>query len=391
MKKMLKYSALFVSTLALVACGSSTKKASDNGTASNSNFEVTVKDGMYVLPKDEDSSSHYLALRVEIKNNRDKKFSFTSNDITLYNGEDEKLDPIQVYESGSKTKFLEYGDSIAKGKSVAGYVVYEVDKDEQYELHFAPSFYEDLEDYKKNNKNNEVAIKVDPSKYEDNIDEVKTLMKNYVDAVYLNGESTGGASSVSTTEKGGQVIALADKDKKKSKNSDKEAVTNDVEADREAFIKKFTQSFESSFYSYKPSEAELRTFAESYIKANAKRAKVEYNVKTYLPDYAVVYVRPETIDLDNLNISELSRKFYEENKGNYNNDYRETMKAAEKFVLENAASQFESTPLDTDDNMDKEGYEIKMTKKNGKWTVDTSSDNYDLNSMARVFRGGIGY
>jgi len=80
MKKILKHSALLLSALALVACGAQ-KKASDNGTASNSNFEVSVKDGMFVLPKDEDSSSSYLALQVEIKNNRDKQFSFTSQDI----------------------------------------------------------------------------------------------------------------------------------------------------------------------------------------------------------------------------------------------------------------------------------------------------------------------
>ena len=41
--------------------------------------------------------------------------------------------------------------------------------------------------------------------------------------------------------------------------------------------------------------------------------------------------------------------------------------------------------------MKKEGYEIKMTKKDGKWTIDTSSKNYDLKDMARTFRGGIGY
>ena len=69
MKKILKHSALLVSALALVACGS-TKKASDNGTASNSNFEVSVKDGMFVLPKDEDSSSSYLALQVEMQRDR---------------------------------------------------------------------------------------------------------------------------------------------------------------------------------------------------------------------------------------------------------------------------------------------------------------------------------
>lgn len=412
MKKVLKHSALVLTALALVACGNS-KKASDNGTASNSNFEVSVKDGMYVLPKDEDSNSHYLALQVEIKNNRDKQFSFTSHDITLYNEKDEKVEPIQIYESDSKTKFMSYGDSISKGKSVAGYVVYEVDKDAKYELHFAPSFYDDVKENQKGK--NDVAIKVDPSQYEDNIDEAKEAMKKYVDAVYLDGENTGGASNVSFTDDKTQIVALEDKksdnkksddkkseekkddkksedkksDDKKSSN-DSDVITNDVKADREEFIKKFIESFGKGFYNYKPSDSELRTFAEAYIKANAKRAKVDYKVKTYLPDYAVIYVRPETIDLDNLNVYELSRKFYDENKGKYSS-YSEAMKAGEKYILENAPSQFDSTPLDTSDNMQKEGYEIKMTKKDGKWTIDTSSKNYNLKDMARTFRGGIGY
>ena len=412
MRKVLKHSALVLTALALVACGNS-KKASDNGTASNSNFEVSVKDGMYVLPKDEDSNSHYLALQVEIKNNRDKQFSFTSHDITLYNEKDEKVEPINIYESDSKTKFMSYGDSISKGKSVAGYVVYEVDKDAKYELHFAPSFYDDVKENQKGK--NDVAIKVDPSQYEDTIDEAKEAMKKYVDAVYLDGENTGGASNVSFTNDKTQIVALEDKksdnkksddkkseekkddkksedkksDDKKSSN-DSDVITNDVKADREEFIKKFIESFGKGFYNYKPSDSELRTFAEAYIKANAKRAKVDYKVKTYLPDYAVIYVRPETIDLDNLNVYELSRKFYDENKGKYSS-YSEAMKAGEKYILENAPSQFDSTPLDTSDNMQKEGYEIKMTKKDGKWTIDTSSKNYNLKDMARTFRGGIGY
>lgn len=320
-------------------------------------------------------------------------------DIALYNEKDEKVEPIQIYESDSKTKFMSYGDSLSKGKSVAGYVVYEVDKDSKYELHFAPSFYDDVKENKKGK--NDVAIKVDPSQYEDTIDEAKEAMKKYVDAVYLDGENTGGASNVSFTNDKSQIVALEDKksndkksddkksDDKKSSN-DSDLITNDVKADREEFIKKFIESFGKGFYNYKPSDSELRTFAEAYIKANAKRAKVDYKVKTYLPDYAVVYVRPETIDLDNLNVHELSRKFYDENKGKYSS-YSEAMKAGEKYILENAPSQFDSTPLDTSDNMQKEGYEIKMTKKDGKWTIDTSSKNYNLKDMARTFRGGIGY
>ena len=301
MKKVLKHSALVLTALALVACGNN-KKASDNGTAFNSNFEVSVKDGMYVLPKDEDSNSHYLALQVEIKNNRDKQFSFTSQDIALYNEKDEKVEPIQIYESDSKTKFMSYGDSLSKGKSVAGYVVYEVDKDSKDELHFAPSFYDDVKENKKGK--NDVAIKVDPSQYEDTIEEAKEAMKKYVDAVYLDGENTGGASNVNFTNDKTQIVALEDKksdnkksddkkseekkndnksedkksdDKKSSKDSD--VITNDVKVDREEFIKKFIESFGKGFYNYKPSDSELRTFAEAYIKANAKRAKVDYKVK----------------------------------------------------------------------------------------------------------------
>ncbi len=73
---------------------------------STSNFEVSVKDGMFVLPKDEDSSSSYLALQViEIKNNY-KQFSFTSQDITLYNEKDENYNQFKSTKATVKTKFL---------------------------------------------------------------------------------------------------------------------------------------------------------------------------------------------------------------------------------------------------------------------------------------------
>lgn len=51
---------------------------------------------------------------------------------------------------------------------------------------------------------------MDPSQYEDNIDEAKDVMKKYVDAVYLNGESSGGGTNLSATDNKSQVVALAD-------------------------------------------------------------------------------------------------------------------------------------------------------------------------------------
>ncbi len=58
-----------------------------------------------------------------------------------------------------------------------------------------------------------------------------------------------------------------------------------MEADKEEFIKKFTESF-GRLHNYKPSDSDLEHIRRCYIKANAK-SKVDYKVKTYLPDYAV--------------------------------------------------------------------------------------------------------
>lgn len=394
MKKILKYSSVLLSILTLAACASSNQ--SSEGKGSSSKFEVNVKEGMYILPRDEDADEKYLALKVEVKNKGNKKITFSANDVTLYNADDEKIAPVNVYDSKTKMKFIEYGEKVSKGKSASGYVVYEVDPDEEYNLRFAPSLYDDLDPV---DPKDEVSLKVDPSKYEDPTSEATEIMKEYINAVYLDGEDTGGVSNVSTSEIGGVVTFLADdkksdddsskSDEKDGKSSKQSQLANDLKEDRNTFIKEFMKEVGEEFYNYQASDAELRTFAEAYIKENAKRAKINYTIKSYYEDYAVVYVRPETIDLANLDMRALSRKYYDENKDRYDNDYTEARKAADKFILENAPSQFESTPLDTQDNMNREGYEISMTKKKGKWKIDTSSENYELESLARAFRGGL--
>ena len=48
-------------------------------------------------------------------------------------------------------------------------------------------------------------------------------MKKYVDAVYLDGENTGGASNVSFTDDKTQIVALEDKKSDKKKSDDKKS------------------------------------------------------------------------------------------------------------------------------------------------------------------------
>ena len=384
MQKVFRY--LFLSVLVVFLTGCSfTKKASENGISGNNDVDVKIKGGTYVLPNDESSDSKYLALNVEIKNKSDKKLRLSEGDITLYNSDDEKIKPLNVYDSNDKFKTMSF-EQVSKNKSISGYVVFEVDSKEKYELHYSP-LYTDIDAKEKE----DVTIKVDAAKYPDNVEKIEDLAKQYVDQVFLNGADSANAGNVSNNNPNSATLTpLADKkdDKKKNKDADKGdefVLGGDLAKDKSDFTKAFTTQFGEEFTYYKPSEAELRTFVDAYAKANAKRAKISYQVKSFFPESAIVYVRPETIGLENIRTYDLISKFADEHKADYSN-YNDAYSAAEKYILEQAPSQFDSIPLVTSKYMENEGYELKLVKKNGKWVVDTS-DSIGYKSLVRAFSG----
>ena len=384
MQKVFRY--LFLSVLVVFLTGCSfTKKASENGISGNNDVDVKIKGGTYVLPNDESSDSKYLALNVEIKNKSDKKLRLSEGDITLYNSDDEKIKPLNVYDSNDKFKTMSF-EQVSKNKSISGYVVFEVDPKEKYELHYSP-LYTDIDAKEKE----DVTIKVDAAKYPDNVEKIEDLAKQYVDQVFLNGADSANAGNVSNNNPNSATLTpLADKkdDKKKNKDADKGdefVLGGDLAKAKSDFTKAFTTQFGEEFTYYKPSEAELRTFVDAYAKANAKRAKISYQVKSFFPESAIVYVRPETIGLENIRTYDLISKFADEHKADYSN-YNDAYSAAEKYILEQAPSQFDSIPLVTSKYMENEGYELKLVKKNGKWVVDTS-DSIGYKSLVRAFSG----
>ena len=384
MQKVFRY--LFLSVLVVFLTGCSfTKKASENGVSGNNDVDVKIKGGTYVLPNDESSDSKYLALNVEIKNKSDKKLRLSEGDITLYNSDDEKIKPLNVYDSNDKFKTMSF-EQVSKNKSISGYVVFEVDPKEKYELHYSP-LYTDIDAKEKE----DVTIKVDAAKYPDNVEKIEDLAKQYVDQVFLNGADSANAGNVSNNNPNSATLTpLADKkdDKKKNKDADKGdefVLGGDLAKAKSDFTKAFTTEFGEEFTYYKPSEAELRTFVDAYAKANAKRAKISYQVKSFFPESAIVYVRPETIGLENIRTYDLVSKFADEHKADYSN-YNDAYSAAEKYILEQAPSQFDSIPLVTSKYMENEGYELKLVKKNGKWVVDTS-DSIGYKSLVRAFSG----
>ena len=385
MQKVFRY--LFLSVLVVFLTGCSfTKKASENGVSGNNDVDVKIKSGTYVLPNDESSDSKYLALNVEIKNKSDKKLRLSEGDITLYNSDDEKIKPLTVYDSNDKFKTMSF-EQVSKNKSISGYVVFEVDPKEKYELHYSP-LYTDIDAKEKE----DVTIKVDAAKYPDNVEKIEELAKQYVDQVFLNGADSANAGSVSNNNPNSATVTpLADKKddkKKKDKDVDKGnefVLGGDLAKDKSDFTKAFTTQFGEEFTYYKPSEAELRTFLDAYTKANAKRAKISYQVKSFFPESAIVYVRPETIGLENIRTYDLVSKFADEHKADYSN-YQDAYSAAEKYILEQAPNQFDSIPLVTNKYMENEGYELKLVKKSGKWVVDTS-DTIGYKSLVRAFSG----
>ena len=119
--------------------------------------------------------------------------------------------------------------------------------------------------------------------------------------------------------------------------------------------------------------------------------KVTYSVKSYLPGYAEVYVRPEVVNLESVNFDSLTDKFIQENHGAFSS-YDDLYKAAEKFSLEQLSSVISNTNLSANSFMsDKEGFLLTITQnKEGKWVID--KNDYDYDELVNTFTGcGLTY
>lgn len=354
MKKMLKHGLVLSAALLLAACGNSsgTSTSSDPGVAENADVKLEVKGGTYVLPTDKSSDSQYLALELKVTNKSDKKMEISSSDFTFYDEEEDEVSALDTYSYGSDFETLSF-DSISGGKSKTTYLIYEIDEDASYSLHYAPFLEENAK---------ELKVTVDSADYENTTGEIETLVSGYINAVFLNKETEASSS---------------EKENEKEKKTSSAALANDIEAAKNEFIADYVKELTDEFYYYTPSEDEAKTFINAYIAENAKRAKVAYKLKTYLPDFAEIYVRPEVIDLSTVDMDSLADKFVEENQGKFEN-YSDAEKAAEKYVLEQIPTMLNTASIATSGSMyDKEGFLITLTKNSeGDWEINTASDSY---------------
>lgn len=393
MKRILKVtsvSALLLSGLILTAC--SNTKTSQNGGSSASNGNVTVElvKGTYVVPSGESVANNekYLALDVKVTNKGDSSLYLSSSDFALYDSNNEKVSDVTVYDDAGNFKTIS-GETLKKGKSVTGYVVYKVEKTSKYELSYAPSFTK----YDKNNDDKDVTLPIKASKYEDHTGEVVGLTQEFVNQVFLNNNEASNAKTVDFHSSDSKMSLLASsKSSKSSSSSDKVSLLNNLSNERDNFNNAFISEFGKLFTHYSASQSELKTFTDAYEVANAKRAEIQYSIKSYTPDSAIVYIKPNVIDLASIDTTNIMQSFINQNKSTYN-DYNTAYQAAEKYLLEQLPTKLDSTGLATSTYMDGEGYELQLTKDkdSNKWKVNTedTSDNYQYKYLEYSFMGNI--
>lgn len=397
MKSILKTTVLVAGTVLLASCGfGNTSTTSSDGKAASGNSDVQFEllDGTYVVPPEESTvnDEQYLALKVKVTNKSDDKVSVSLDSFALYDSDDSKMNDYNIYGENDEFHTIS-SETISKGKSLTGYVVYKVDEDAKYNLHFEPTF----SDYEKEPE--ELSVKVDAGKYEDNTDEVLDLAKTYVNEVFLSGNEAANTETLSVQSSTSNVMNLSskedsdDKDKDKDKEDDKKpSLSNNIEEDRTSFTSTFISALGEQFDYYEPSQAELKTFIDAYVKANAERGTIQYSIKSYTIDSAEIYIKPETIDIASIDTTSIITDFVEKNRNTYS-DYDAARQAAEKYLLEQLPTKLNTTGLASGDSMPGEGYAIKLTKDkdSNKWKIDSSdnSDNYSYEYIVQAFMGNL--
>lgn len=370
MKKIRVFSGLILLSsllLTMTACsggGDAKKTEKKENVAQSSKVEMSVESGSYIIPdgKKVDDETGFLALDIKVKNKSKDKLDVSSNDFSLYDEEGKKVSSEHVYDSNDNFKTMS-SESLSEDKSLTEPLVFEVKKDAKYELHYKPMYYSEDE------KDDGIELELNTKKYNDETKAVQALVGQYITNVFY------GSDEVKEEDK---------------KAAGKLELANDLETERKTFKEESINSLKDDFSNYDPSTAELEKVITQLQQTNAEKGKVTYSFKEFFPETAVIYVRPEMVFLDDVDTKSITDKFVEENKGKYT-DYTSVRRDAEKYLLQELPGKINEAPINTDDNMNGEGYQVKLEKKDGKWEINSANEsrNYYFKSLKAAFRGGL--
>lgn len=372
MKKLMKVLLVCSLLLSVSACSTKEKTASAKKentekkaeSAKSSLVELSVEDGNYIVPLDKkaDGDVKYLSLNIKVTNKSDKKLEISPDDFALYDEDGKKTSNEDVYGSEDRFKTMSY-ESLSEDKSLTEPIVFKVSKDKKYELHYKPTIF-DLDDAEDESKEAGVELKINQDKYTDGTKEVESLANYYVQAVFFGSED---------------------------QKDEKLVLANDLAQEKQAFKEASINCLKGEFEYYQPSTPELDKVITELQNTNKNKGKVTYTFNEFYPDYASVYVRPEVVLFDNVDSESIGEQFVNDNAGKYEEYDDAAERDMEKYLLQELPGKISTSPINTEKDMNGEGYRINMEKKDGKWQVlsEKASGNYDFESLTQTFRGGL--
>src|SRR5699024_3522711 len=350
MKRVILLFSSLILLVALAACGKSGEKAeadnNNNNAASGKGevIEAEVEDASYILAGDlgEGEDSGQLLINLNIKNVSDSTIDlFPENNMQLYDG-DQQIDP------SSEANMLLDGDttsSIGADKQKSMSVVFDVDKDTEYELNIAPrSTDPDAGD-------TDVNLALDTSEYNDSLEELQNpgkALEAYVETIFLDKDNS---------------------DYEKFVSADKSDVQDDA-------LKAFKEKLEMNFSS-KLSDSDLEKYYESFKQASAEQDEIEAEVIENVDGKAKVELTYKALSYEDL-IDELNE---------YKIKHREKHGLDTEKEDEYALKKFDSAIDKIDAKEGSDNLDIQMEETEGKWSVDDS--DWDMTeNIIRVFAEG---
>lgn len=367
MSKFSLYTSILASLCVLTSCAVAQKSevappsesTAPVETKQNGEISLEIKSGSFVYPYDEDTDGDdYLALEVEVTNHSQEALTVSAEDMAIYDDEGEKTMPLGAYDMEGKFETLRFED-LPEGKRVTGYVVFEVEANRHYSLEYIPMSV---------NKVTPIKLDIVTSDYQDHSEEVLLAAESYINQVFLTAEKSAQPSDATPASE-----------------EEKTLVDNEIEEERQRYIDEFKEIWDYTFYYYKPKDDERTTLVTAYTAINAQRAEVNYEISSYYPNSAVVYVSPKVVDISAIDKAAINDEFIKANRSKYTED--ELFEASDKAYLQQLPSLFETAPIGVDDYMDSKGFKLLMIKgEDGIWKVDTS--DYRYKDLLSAFFGG---
>ncbi|HLR59733.1 MAG TPA: DUF5105 domain-containing protein [Pseudogracilibacillus sp.] len=335
MKKLtLLFSSLLL-LLGLTACGGS--KEGDAGEAKGKTIEASIEDARYILsdrdggePIDgEEADGGILLIDILIKNVSDASVDvFPEMSMQLYDG-DSQMDPVTNVNHALGIE-RESNTSVGVDKQKTMTVMFDVEKDKEYEINILPqsSDYEaEVED---------VNIPLDTGEYNESLESLmipEKALTAYIETIYFDKDNS---------------------DYEKYISADKNSLQDDAQ---KSFKKMMDMTVSKSI-----SNDDAEKHYESFKQSSAEKDEIEVTVTGNSGEKAIVNVEYEALAYDDIT----------EKMRDYKEDYRDNNDFDPDKENEYALKKFDSILDEIDAKNGSREIEVEMKQKDGKWAIDDS-------------------